>query len=72
MPKCVCISASFLVCVKLRAVSAEQKRNTPQPCKTDKCIDDSAQDRSLSAKEPGNKVKFKKTDQSPVDRPDDR
>ena len=46
----------------------EKKRNTPNSCKSNDRVDDSAQDRILSAEDPRHDVKLKKSDASPVER----
>jgi hypothetical protein len=41
-----------------KEVSAKQGRNAPETCKTDNSVNDPGDQRILSAKEPGNKVKL--------------
>ncbi len=53
-----------------KRASAEKQRDTPDACKTDKCIDDAADKPGLSAKQPSHEVKLKNTDQTPVQRTD--
>ncbi len=52
-------------------MSAEEQRNTPNAGKTDKRIDDAADDTALSAEQPSNQIELKNTDQAPVQRTDD-
>lgn len=61
-----------LFCVEARAVSAKQERDAPQPRKTDNRINNSAEDRGLTAEDPCYKIELKQADKSPVDRTDDR
>ena len=52
--------------------SAKQKRNTPQTCQSDDCVNKAAEQGTLSAKQPGNQIELKNTNQSPVQTTDDR
>ena len=48
----------------------EKKRNTPNTCESDNCVDDSAENGILSAEDPGHNVELEKSDASPVERAD--
>lgn len=50
---------------------AEHQRNAPDARKTDNCINDAAEQRGLSAADPGNDVKLEQADAAPVQRTDD-
>ena len=58
----------FLVFISL----AEKKCDTPKSGQTYKAVDQSADQSGLAAEDPRHKVKFGKTDQTPVDRANDR
>ena len=62
--------ALHILCGRKRT-SAEQKRNAPDAGQTDNGVDDAADSRGLSAKDPCHKVKFENADQTPVDGADD-
>lgn len=67
----------FLTCCVFHAelnvlTLSEKKRNAPYTGKSNKGVDNSADQRILTAENPGNYVKLKKTDTAPVERTDDR
>jgi hypothetical protein len=51
---------------------AEKQGNAPSARKRDDRIDDAAEKRVLSAKDPGDKIELEKTDATPVQGTDDR
>ena len=62
----------FRLFVAVAKLLSEQEGSTPQTSQTNDGIDDAAEERVLTAKEPCNKIKLKDTDQTPVDTADDR
>ena len=61
-----------LLIVAVAKLFPEQEGSAPQTGETDDSVDDAAEERILTAKEPCNKIKLKDTDQTPVDTADDR
>ena len=63
---------SVLLSVHLNLVIlAEQKGRAPKTGQTNQCIDDPAEQRTLSTEEPGYQIELKKPHQSPVETTDD-
>ena len=60
-------TAIILFAVNLLTSSAEQQGNAPQAGKTNKCIDNAADNCILSSENPCNKVEFENADQPPVE-----
>ena len=50
---------------------AEQQRDAPQTCQADDGVDDPADNAAGAAEQPGNKVKLKNANKTPVQRADD-
>ena len=44
----------------------KQKRNAPETCQTNDCVNNPAEQRTLSAKQPRNQIKLENTNESPV------
>ena len=55
-----------LLCVDAVAVSTKQQGNAPQTGQTDQRINNAADDRILSAKDPSHQVEFEYANQAPV------
>ena len=70
VPKCI-IGAVLFVIACCFALS-EQKRDAPESREADQRIDHAADQRGLSAADPCHEIEFRKADQAPVDRADDR
>ena len=63
------VSLRFLVLDLVKGLaSAKQQRNAPNAGKAYQGIDDAAQQRGLSATDPGNDVKLKQSNAAPVER----
>ena len=63
------VSLRFLVLDLVKGLaSAKQQRDAPNTCKAYQSIDDAAEQRGLSATDPGNDVKLKQSDAAPVER----
>ena len=59
---------SFLVLDSVKGLaSAKQQRNAPNACKSYNGVDDAAEQRGLSAADPGNEVELKQSDAAPVE-----
>ena len=76
MPRISVGSSGFLfavVCagVGKQCVFPEQQGQAPYAGKRDQCVDDSADDRTLTAENPRHDVKLKQADAAPVERTDD-
>ena len=64
---------SVLLSVHLNLVIlAEQKGRAPKTGQTNQCIDDPAEQRTLSTEEPGYQIELKNADQTPVYAADNR
>ena len=63
------VSLRFLVLDLVKGLaSAKQQRDAPNACKAYNSVDDAAEQRGLSATDPGNDVELEESDAAPVER----
>ena len=59
------------IVARCQGSSSEKKRDAPNTCQTDKCINDAADKTGLTAEDPRNKIEAEKSDKTPIQRTDD-